>query len=146
MAKGFGLRLHKAFLNFVFNNNSDSLTTPNTDIFVSLHTADPGPTASTGANDEVSGGSYARENFSAWDAADDTGTMGWVDNTSAITFTQATGDWGTVTHAGLWTHTSTDTDAVYLGRGELTASKAVGNGDTFSIEAGDIDFQMDETA
>jgi hypothetical protein len=145
MAKGLGLRVHKEILDCYFN--ATDITSPATSIYVSLHTADPGETASTGANDEVTGGSYARIQHSAWDTAiDDGGVVAYVLNDGVITFDKATADWGTVTHAGIWTHLTTDTDAVYLGRGELSSSRAIPSGDTASFADNAITVQITETA
>lgn len=144
MAKGLGLRVHKEILDCYFN--ATDITSPGTSIYVSLHTADPGETASTGANNEVSGGSYARVQHSAWDIATEAGVVAFVLNDGVITFPLATADWGTVTHAGIWTHLTTDTDAVYLGRGELSSPRAIPNGDTASFADNAITVQITETA
>lgn len=114
--------------------------TPPTTVYVALFTADTGleadnPTA------EVSGGSYARESC-ALDAA----SGGLSANTSDITFTTATASWGTVTHVALVDHlsnTNWGTDVHVLMWSALDASKAVGNGDTFKINAGDLDITVD---
>ncbi|MHC4104432.1 MAG: phage tail fiber protein [Planctomycetota bacterium] len=76
---------------------------------------------------------YARVDFAAWDAA----ASGTLDNTSAITFTTATGSWGTITHAVL-------TDNVTYGAGTPLfwaniTDQAVTNDDTVEFGAGDFD-------
>lgn len=108
--------------------------------YLALFTVAPNYITGTGGT-EVSGGSYGRATITmntAWDAA----SGGVVDNTSAITYSTATADWGTVvgamlvdTVSGAWTN-------VYAGK-DLTASKLVENGDTFSIAAGDFDVSLD---
>jgi hypothetical protein len=102
-----------------------------TTIYVALYTSDP-TDADTGT--EVTGGSYARQSV-AFNAPSD----GATDNTSDITFPTATAAWGTVTHVGL-------RDAVSGGNllfhSPLTASKVVGNGDTFKFNAGDLDVSL----
>jgi len=80
---------------------------------------------------EVSGGSYARE-LAGLSASSD----GVSANASDITFTTATASWGTITHVALM-------DAITGGNvimhSALDASKTVGSGDTFKINAGDLD-------
>lgn len=108
--------------------------------YLALFTASPNYITGTGGT-EVTGGSYARASItmnSAWDAA----SGGVVDNTSSIGFTTATAEWGTIvgamlvdTASGAWTN-------VYAGK-DLTATKHVDSGDTFSIAAGDFDVSLD---
>jgi len=96
--------------------------------YVALYTTDP-TDADTGT--EVTGGSYARQ-LAGLSAA----SGGVSSNAADITFPTATASWGTVTHVGL-------RDAVTLGNlfmhSALDVSKAVGIGDTFKINAGDLD-------
>lgn len=77
-----------------------SFTKP-TELWVSLHTADP---ADTGAGAEVAGGSYGRvQNDPAdanWTAPDATG--GVTRNAVALTFPAPTADWGDVTYFAIW--------------------------------------------
>jgi hypothetical protein len=84
---------------------------------------------------EVSGGSYARVTCNTWDAA----SGGATANTGAITFAEATADWGTVTHFAICDHASTGN---MLGWGALTTPKAIGTGDTASFAAGDLDVSI----
>lgn len=132
--------LESALMQEVFNGVA--YTGPST--WVSLYTTDP-TDADSGA--EVSGGSYARLRVYAqaggspdWNTAVVDGTGYLVDNSDVLTFTTATASWGTVTHFGVH-------DAVTAGNllfhGALTASKAVGNGDTFTFPVGDLDFKLD---
>ena len=90
-----------------------------------MHTADPAEDAS-GA--EVSGGSYARQaiTFNAAHA-----TAGTIDNSSAEEFTTMPAV--TVSHIGIWDAASSGNLLFY---GAVTASKAVGAGDTISLAAG----------
>ena len=96
--------------------------------YVALYTSDP-TDADTGT--EVSGGSYARQL-----AGLSVASGGASSNAADITFPTATASWGTVTHVGL-------RDAVTSGNllmhSILDASKTVGSGDTFKINAGDLD-------
>ena len=133
--------LESALLQEIFNKVA--FTAPTT-IYVSLYTDSP---ADDDSGTEVSGGSYARElvdvNGGAsptWDTAVVDGVGYLVDNTHDITFTTATASWGTVSHFGIH-------DAVSGGNllfhGALTASKAVGDGDTFKFPAGDLDLKLE---
>lgn len=80
---------------------------------------------------EVSGGSYARE-LAGLSAS----SNGVSANASDITFTTATGDWGVITYVALM-------DAVSAGNvlmhSALDTAKTVASGDTFKINAGDLD-------
>lgn len=110
-----------------------------TNIFIALlnttpDDADTGTTVSSAH--EVSGGSYARVTCNTWDAA----SGGATANTGAITFAEATADWGTVTHFAILDHASTGN---LLAWGALTTPKAVGTGDTASFAAGDLDVTLD---
>jgi hypothetical protein len=145
MAKGLGLRLHREVLDCYFN--ATSITAP-TNIYVSLHTADPGDDGQTAG--EVSGNGYARKLHNDWTAAAETGagtSIAFVENGSVITFATASGgNWGTITHAGLWTSLAGTTEADYLGRAELTTPRAIDDGDTASFASGALDIQVTQTA
>lgn len=98
--------------------------------------------ASTGSSGtEVSGGSYAREQVAqadgSWDAT--VGGDGHTQNTSAIVFTTATANWGTITDVGICDAASAGNMLFY---GALSASKIVNNGDTFQFNAGDLDITL----
>ncbi len=106
--------------------------TPPTTIYLALFTAAPGD---AGGGTEVSGGSYARQAVTLSAASG-----GASANSADITFPAATADWGTVTHVALM-------DALTVGNmlmhSPLDASKTVNNGDTFKINAGDLDVTVD---
>ncbi|MCJ7829228.1 MAG: hypothetical protein MUP81_05775 [Dehalococcoidia bacterium] len=80
---------------------------------------------------EVSGGSYARE-LAGLSASSD----GVSANAADITFDTATGAWGVITYVALM-------DALTAGNvlmhSALDAPKTVASGDTFKINAGDLD-------
>ncbi len=103
-----------------------TFTSPTT-VYVGLYTSDP-----TDANSgtEVSGGSYARK--SATFGAPSNG----VSTTSAdITFDQATGSWGTVTHIGIL---DALTSGNLLYHTALDVSKTIDTGDIFKIASGNL--------
>lgn len=134
-----GGRVTRQILDCYFN--ATNITAP-TNIYVSLHTADPGEDGQTAG--EVSGGSYAREQTAATDwgaaAGADPSTLS---NTSAITFTTATASWGTISHVGFWTTLAGTGEADFIGATALDASKAVGDGDTAEFAIGEIDVEAD---
>lgn len=113
-----------------------SFTMP-TNIYIALCTATP-TDASTGSTiTEVSGGSYARQQYdpsasARWTATQggtsgaSSGTDGTTENDTAITFPTATADWGTVTSVAIVDASSAGNVLFW---GDLDASKVVSNGD-----------------
>jgi hypothetical protein len=107
--------------------------TPPTTVYLGLFTSAP---SDAGGGTEVSGGSYARQAV-ALTAASGAGAS---ENSADITFPQATADWGTVTHCALFDAVSGGNMLMYT---PLDASKTVNNGDTFKINASDLDIVID---
>lgn len=105
--------------------------TPPATVYVALFTT---ATSDDGSGTEVTGGSYARQ-----DAGLSVASGGASSNASDITFPTATADWGTVTHCALM---DAATSGNMLMHSALDASKTVNNGDTFKINAGDLDVTM----
>lgn len=105
-------------------------------VYVGLSTADPLDDASGLA--EPSGNNYARVSTAGgdWNAA----ASGAIDNANAITFPEASGSWGTVTHFALFDAASAGN---MLAHGSLSDSKAVGSGDTPYLAAGALDITLD---
>lgn len=108
-------------------------------LYVSLHTADP---TDDGTGAEVSGGSYARVQRDPLDAnwTGASSTDGLTDNAAAITFPSPTGNWGVVTHFGIW---DASTSGNLLIHGALTTPKTINNGDaapSFATGALDVTF------
>ena len=110
---------------------NQSYTPPST-VYVALFTT---PTTDAGGGTEVSGGSYARQAVTLSAASG-----GASENSADITFPQATADWGTITHVALM---DALTGGNMLMHTALDASKTVNNGDTFKINAGDLDVTVD---
>jgi hypothetical protein len=106
--------------------------TPPATIYVGLFTAAP---SDAGGGTEVSGGSYARQSV-ALSAA----SGGASSNTADITFPQATADWGTIGWLALFDAVSAGNMLMWTA---LDASKVINNGDTFKINAGDLDVTVD---
>ena len=101
--------------------------------YVALYTAAPND---AGGGTEVSGSGYARQAVT-FDAA--TSGAGTTSNSIAVSFTAAGGDWGTISHIGIF-------DAVSAGNllwhGSLTASRTVNDGDSLLFSIGNIDLTM----
>jgi hypothetical protein len=129
---GFSDYWENKILDHIFGKGS---YTPPT-IYVGLSTTDPTDDASGLA--EPSGNGYTRVQTSAsdWNAA----SNGSLDNSSNITFTQATGNWGTITHFALF---DAATAGNMLAHGALSQSKSIGESDTAKFEAGDLQISLD---
>jgi hypothetical protein len=129
---GFSDYWENKILDHIFGKGS---YTPPT-IYVGLSTADPTDSGSGLA--EPSGNGYARVQTSAsdWKAA----SNGSLDNAGNITFNQATGNWGTITHFVLFDAT---TGGNMLAYGTLSQSKLISASDTARFEAGDLNISLD---
>ena len=101
-------------------------------VWVGLYTTAPTMPAGTGGT-EVTGGSYARQALTGAMAAASAGSA--TNSTAAITFTQASANWGTVTAVGLF---DASTAGNLLAAGALSASEVVNSGDTFSFPTSDL--------
>ena len=114
-------------------------TTPATNLYVSLHTADPGEAGAQNTS-EATYGAYARvavaRTSGGWTVASCA-----VTNAAAIIFPEATSGTNTITHFGVGTGS---TGAGYLlYKGALTASLAVSTGIEPQFAAGDLDITED---
>jgi pSer/pThr/pTyr-binding forkhead associated (FHA) protein len=98
--------------------------------YIGLHTADP-TDAGTGA--EISGNGYIRKSV-AFGISGDTAS-----NSATVTFDAATGNWGTITHIGVW---DSETGGNLLFHGAVTTSKTIDQGDTFQISSGNLDITL----
>jgi hypothetical protein len=107
-----------------------------TNIYVALlkSTADDTSTGSS-LPGEVSGGSYARKTCNTWTTA----ASGANSNNIAITFAQATADWGTVTHFALMDGLTTGNQLAW---GALSVSKNIQSGDTAKFATNDLDITL----
>lgn len=116
--------LENALINATLRNSAYS--SPAT-VYVALFTTDP---TDDGSGTEVSGGSYARV------AATFASPSNGASSTDAdVEFAQATGNWGTVTHFGIF---DALTSGNLLYHGALTASKLIETGDIFKIATGQL--------
>jgi len=114
--------LENSIINHIFRTSTFSKPSV---LAVALFTSAP---SDAGGGTEVTGGSYARVDHppsdANWDAT--SGTDGQTANSSVITFPTPTGDWGQITHFGIFDATS---NGNLLYHGALTAPKTVNNGD-----------------
>ena len=105
-------------------------TSPTT-VYVALFTDNP---TDADSGTEIATGSYARQSV-AFSAP----SNGATSNSADITFPTATANWGTITHAGMY---DASTSGNLLFHSALTVSKVVNNGDTFKINATDLDIDL----
>lgn len=116
--------LETALFNAVLRNSA--FTSPAT-VYLALFTTDPTDAAS---GTEVSGGSYARVAITFAAPSNGIGS-----NSADVNFTTATGNWGTVTHWGIFDASSAGNLLVH---GSMTASLAVNNGQTARVLSGQL--------
>ena len=132
-----GNNLENDVLNIIFNATLDSAlgvlsTTGNANLYVSLHTADPGEAGAQNTS-ECAFGSYARvavaRSGSGWTVSGNS-----AQNAAIINFPECTSGSETVTHVGIGT-ASSGTGRLYY-KGALTASRSVSSGITLQFAAG----------
>tara|TARA_R110000782_G_scaffold227551_1_gene314282 strand:- start:283 stop:663 length:381 start_codon:yes stop_codon:yes gene_type:complete len=114
-------------LTWVFT--ASSATRP-TAWFVALYTAAPND---AGGGTEVSGAGYVRK------AATFTVSGDTASNSGAIEYPTATGNYGTVSHVGIFDASSGGNLIAYAA---LTVSKTISTGDVLRIPAGDLDVTL----
>ncbi|MBN2138415.1 MAG: hypothetical protein JW720_11470 [Sedimentisphaerales bacterium] len=109
--------------------------TPGT-IYVALSTQDPLDDGSGLA--EPAGNGYARVQTTPakWNPA----SGGAIGNADAVTFGEATGDWGNVTHFAVMDALS---GGNMLAGGALAESRSLGSGDTLEFSPGGLNVTLD---
>lgn len=130
--------LRNSVLNNVFGATA---FTPSATLYLGLSTA---PIADDGTGvTEPGGGGYARlevtNNKTNWSTA--TGADNRVNNLIELTFPEATGAWGTVTHFFL---SDAATGGNILVSGALSATKTLDVGDVARFSPGNISIAIDE--
>lgn len=119
--------------NLIAENDS---TSPATDLYLSLHTADPGVGGSQTTN-ETAYTNYARvavvRTTSGWDAP----SGGATANAALVQFAQCGASGATLTHVAIGTNSSGAGLVLYAGA--LTSSLAVANGIQPQFAAGALD-------
>ena len=126
------------FLAYVFNATAFSWN-GNTNLYVSLHTADPGE-AGNQTTSEATYTSYARvtvaRNSGGWTVSGNT-----AQNTALIQFPQCTGGSNTITHVAVGTAVSGTGQILYSGA--LTSSLSVSSGIQPQFAAGALSLTED---
>ncbi len=98
--------------------------------YLGLFTSAPGE---TGGGTELSGSAYTRKSVAFTTSGNTTS------NNAAIEFPTATGNWGTVTHVGVFDASSSGNLMAYA---TLSASKTIETGDVFRVPSGDLDITL----
>lgn len=122
----------------LFNNTALSWDA-NTDLYVALHTGDPGEAGSQ-TTSECAFGSYARvtvaRSGAGWTVSGNTAT-----NAATISFPECTSGSETVTYVSIGTASSGAGQILYSGA--LSASRSVSSGITLQFAAGALDITED---
>lgn len=124
--------LENSILLLIFNATTfadiaeNDTTSPATNLYVTLHTADPGE-AGTQATNETSYGSYARvavaRTSGGWTVSGNT-----VTNAALVQFPQCTSGTATITHVGVGIGATAAATTVLLYKGALSSSLSVSSG------------------
>mgnify|MGYP001004225249 CR=1 FL=1 len=111
--------------------------TPAATLYLALCTADP-TDAATGAsmNEVADSGAYARKAIAFGAAASRA-----IANNAQVSFDQATGSWGTVTHFAI-VDSATHGAGNVLATGALSESKSVVSGNTPSVAIGEVEISF----
>lgn len=104
-------------------------------LYIAVSTADP-TEAGTGTAEPIGNG-YARITTAPTDWSR-TGNI--VDNVTELSFPEATGTWGTLTHIAIYDALTAGNMIAYA---VLGTSKAIGANETLRFPAGNITFTMD---
>lgn len=133
MAVGLSATIANDFLEWLFNASATATAPAN--IWIQLHTADPGAAGTTAV-----AGNATRKDLTA---AMGTAASGAITNTSAVTWTSGEVDTSEdYTHWSLW---DASTAGTFLCSGTMTAN-AVTVGDEFTIPVGDLDASFSTAA
>jgi len=109
--------------------------TPPTSVYVGLSSGDP---LDTGAGlDEPSGGSYKRASITFATAATRA-----ITHSADVTFITPSGDWGYVSHYGIFTAMTAGAGSM-MAHGSLSTPKTIVTGNTPTIAGGEIDISFD---
>ena len=113
-----------------------TFTMPST-VYFELYTAAP---SDSGGGTVVSGGSYARASVSNNDTTFPDAVSGSTSNSVAVSFPNATANWGTVVAIGMFDQS---TGGNLLLHETLSSSLAVNSGDTPKVDIGDLTISLD---
>lgn len=115
-------------LDHVLGTGSYSMPT----VYCGLYTAAP---SDAGGGTEVTGAGYARK-AAAFGAA----SGGATSNSGALTWTASGGNYGTVTHVGLF---DAESSGNLLAWAALGTSRTINDGETLTIAIGELDVTLD---
>lgn len=133
MALGLSATVANDFLEWIFN--ASAMATAPANIYIQLHTADPGASGTTAV-----AGNATRKDLTA---AMGTAASGAITNTAAITWT--TGEVDTSEDYTHWALFDASSAGNFLLSGTMTAN-AVTVGDEFTIPIGDLDITLSTAA
>lgn len=128
-----------AILNHLFMKTA--LTQP-TNIWVGLHTGDPGEAGTANAESFTNGYARVQTSGTDWNAS----SGGSISNANILTFPTATADWqagANFSHFSLWKHATDQTAANCIGSGALTTARNCLNGDTLRFAAAALTVTLD---
>lgn len=106
------------------------------DLYVALYVSDP-TESDTGT--EVNGANYSRQKV-AFGTVGTSGSKSIINNTGAVTFPQAGGSWGIITHFAI---RDAETGGNLLAYAPLAISKSIGSGDRMEFPIGGITVTLD---
>ncbi len=119
--------------------------TPTGTLFVGLSTTTPLEDG-TNFTEPSTGSGYTRAGIvntkSNWITAAQVSTSGSLHNLNTVSFPAATGNWGTVTHFGLF-EGATSSSGNLICQSSLTQSKTIDAGDTASFASGALIIRID---
>lgn len=104
-------------------------------VYVALSTTDPTEDG-TGITEPADGYSRVSTGAADWEAA----ASGSISNANDITFSEATGSWGDISHFALF---DASTGGNMLAYSALNSTKTVSSGDTPVFSAGDLTVSLD---
>lgn len=138
---GFADHLESGVIGQVFGSASHNYADPRTSYYIGLASASIDEDGDNLATIEPSDGSYARVNY-----PNNTSTAGWLvdgsssENRAVITFSTATGGWGTMTHYFISRHLTATTGLLVVGA--LTSPKTILTGNIASFASGAISVSL----
>lgn len=135
--------LEHATLDYLFGATA---FTPSGTLYVGLSTTTPGEDASSFTEPAGASG-YARAaipnvkaSTSGWSSAAQLSTSGEIHNQGTISFGTASGNWGTITHAGIWNSLA---GGNLLTQSALALQKTPTSGDVVTFPSGAISIRLD---
>lgn len=117
--------------------NGDAFPTEPSNLYLALHNGDPG---NDGTSNELGAGDYDRVSTASGDWVTSGSGPTVAENSTEISFGEATSDWGTVSHVSIWDSSSGGNP---LWQGSLDSDKSVQTGDELIFRSNDIHIELD---